>query len=623
MGRSLSGDELQRRQHRKILERCVLDGDLFERWLARKGKGLRALEAGEYEGWTLDLAQLLCVCEDPVLWCQAFLDDPKASPGTPYTFFEYQKSSVRAWNQDVVHQDGAEVGKTREIVALLLWCMCTARAFTVRQPSVLVAAPQKTHLDEIIMEMEHHLGVEEGFDGRKPLIQHFWLKPVKTPHYLAKFRTPMGAGRVYFRPAGHDGESFRGVHVNAMAKFDEAAKAKNPVIWSEFVRAIMPGCYQRVYSVPDGDNSSRYHQMTREAIPGLKPGQKGFRLFHWPKTLMPEPFWSDDRKRDMIRRYGGESTPGYQRNVLGLHGQQENPVWAWSDLEPNIRDVPEFRAVSLAGNAEEQEMHVQAWRIDLDVNEGKKVPRVTYLADRHDDLGNFRVKDRELIRARVRKLLREFIEPLGQGVYWCGADLGFSRDPTEIAVWREIGTELRKVVRIKATGVTYDLQCELIYCLDEIFGFQPNWGVDFGNAGSTVVQNLHNLEDYAAGDYETRLTGFQFAAAVDAVGESGDVLEQEDKHGEPKPIRLPAKEHATNLLTERFQRAEMAMPYDEEPVANYSNHTAREGAKHRIFDKHDDHTIDADRQMMLRKVFNETIATVDNFAGGVQVRPAA
>ncbi|RCX32066.1 hypothetical protein [Thioalbus denitrificans] len=606
----------------QIRNRCVVDADDFDWWLGEKAWSWQGLDRGDY-GLSLDQAQLLYVCEDPVLWARAFMEEPDT--GEPYNFWAYQQESVRAWFQDVIHQDGAEVGKTREIVALVLWGMCSGFGGSIQRPQVLVGAPQQTHLDEIIMAIEEHVGEAEGQGGRKPLINRFWLKPKKHPHYMMRFNGPTGLGRVYFRPAGYDGEAFRGVHVNAMSFMDEAAKIKNPVCWSEFHRALKPGCVQRIYSVPDGDNATEYYRMTQRAVANLPADRPGMRLFHWPKTLMPDPFWSEERDREFQRRYGGRDTPGYQRNVLGLHGQQENPVWPWALLQQNIRDVPEYRSVHLVADAARGDLHVSAYRVELVTTEGsRRSPQEHWLVDRDDDLAPFKAKDRTAVREAVRRLLREFITPPGPGRYWCGADLGFAKDPTELMVWREVGGELRRIARIHAKGLGYDVQCELIYCLDELLDFQPEWGIDFGNAGTAVVQMLQALDEYADAHYDERLTGFNFSASVDCIDEEGNVLEEPDqKTGDPKPVRKPAKEWATDVITLRLQRAGYAMPWDPDVIQHYSNHTAREGARNRIFSKDNDHTIDADRVALLRKVYSEQIGVADVFASGVQRRDVA
>ena len=497
-------------ENRIIQDRCVVDVDRFDAWLAQRGYAWQKLARGEY-GFTLEQAQLRHICEDPVLWCRAFLNEADPSEAmvqrygdnVPYQFWDYQEISVRHWFQDVVHQDGAEVGKTREISAILIWGMCTSFGFTVRNPSVLVGAPQQTHLDEIIMAIEAHVGENDASSGRKPWINRFWVKPKKHPHYMMKFRSPDCSpnqlGLVYFRPAGHDGEAFRGVHVNAGAFFDEAAKVKNPVCWSEFWRACKPGCFRRVYSVHDGDTSSEFHKYTGQAIKDLPPETPGWRLFHWPKSLMPHPFWSPERDREFQRLYGGKDAPGYIRNVLGLPGQQENPVWSWSMLEANIRNVPDYRAIKIRIDESHEVLELEVYSVTMEINNGKKHGVEALITERTEELTAYTTPATR--REAISDLLREFIEPIEQGVLWGGADLGFSNDPTEILISQELGHEMRDRVRIQAKGVSYDLQCELIYALDELLGFNTQFGIDFGSAGTAVVQMLQNLEIYQKGEY--------------------------------------------------------------------------------------------------------------------------
>src|SRR5690606_31982952 len=149
---------------------------------------------------------------------------------------------------------------------------CTSVGGRVPNPHSLVAAPQQTHLDEIIMALEAQFGVAEGL-SQPSLISSFWLKPARTPHTMLRFLSPNplrpdkpSISRTYFRPGGHDGEAFRGVHVNAFGMFDEAAKVKNKVIFSEFWRALKPGARSRIYSVPDGDRGSEFFRLTQQAV---------------------------------------------------------------------------------------------------------------------------------------------------------------------------------------------------------------------------------------------------------------------------------------------------------------------------------------------------------------------
>lgn len=614
---------------RQMSDRGVFAPEEFDEWLAQRGWAWQALDRGDY-GLGFDEAMVLFVFEDPVRWCETFLVEPRT--GDPWRFFDYQRESLRSWRQDVVHQDGAEVGKTREIMCFVLWAMCTSMGLTIRRPWILVGAPQQTHLDEIILAIEEQVGAQEGGDEAKgTLLSQFWLKPKRTPHMMQRFRTiPLGAGerpgigRVYYRPAGHDGEAFRGVHVNGAVIMDEAAKLKREVQWSEFWRAAEPGAAKRVYSVPDGDRSTGFFRLTQQAVPNLEIEKPGWRLFRWPKTIMPAPFWSEDRDAGFVRLFGGRHTPGYQRNVLGEWGDAENPVWSWETLLPNVVDVPDFRVLKLTADHARGELAVECKRIELAQEKGRKVGIDHWLHDASIDLEPFARGSDAGRRKAMRELLRAHLPGAARGVFWAGADLGETNDPTEIILSEEIGPRLRDVVRVSARGLPYHMQRELIYCLAELYGFLPHWGVDLGSAGTVVVKDLQTLEDYEKARFEETLTGFQFSNAVDCIDEQGEALtERDDGEGDPDVIRAPAKHWATQCMSVRMQGVGYAMAYDTEVLNRITNHTARPGTKWPIYAKKDDHEIDARRMQMLRKVYDEQFNYPDVFSVGAHERSAA
>jgi hypothetical protein len=612
---------------RQISDRAVLDNDYFDWWLSAKGWAWEMLDRGEY-GVTLDEAKLLCVWEDPVLWLAAFVDDPDT--GNPYTFWDYQIPSVRAWHQDVVHQDGAEVGKTREIIGLVLWGGITGFGFSYRQPSMLIGAPMQTHLDEIIMAVEEVVGVSDALPDQKSILKQFWAKPKKHPHYLMRFIIPNffdpskpGISRVYYRPAGHDGTAFRGVHVNAAAFMDEAAKIPADVCWTEFRRAKKPGCVERMYSVPDGRRNTLYYNTCMRAVPNLEPGKPGVRLFKWPKTLMPAPFWSEERRRKFVDDYGGIDSPGYLRNVLGEHGQPEDTVFPWSIIVPSLRDVPEYRGVKLIAEPNTNALNIEGYRIELEITqEGNKISHKHLLADRAETLDQFTGDaDRTAVRNRVRDMLREFFTPPTHvAELYFGADLGYSRDPSEFMLWSRTGQELRRIGRLSLKGASYDLQCEIIFCLDELFGFNGNWCIDLGNAGIAVMQIMQSSEIFDDGNYQDRMMGIQFAEVRDAIDEDGNIVEKENNEGDTKILRLPMKQLATDLWLRRYQRHHVTQPYDNDVIQDYMGHTARAGNSDKlIYNKENDHTIDADRAALLGKVLHEG-AGVDVFLTGACIR---
>ena len=328
----------------------------------------------------------------------------------------------------------------------------------------------------------------------------------------------------------------------------------------------------------------------------------------------------------MVRRFGGRNTPGYQRNVLGEHGQAENPVWPWGILLPNVVDVPDYRVIKLHADAEADSLNVEVQRVKLSVQDGRKVGEYEWLQDSTIALRPLLKGDDQARRQAMQDILRPHVRGAGQGVFWAGADLGERNDPTEIILSEEVGATLHDRVRIQARGFPYHLQEELIFVLDALFSHLPFWGVDLGSAGTTVVKDLISVDRFADGYFEDRMVGFHFQQNVECIGEDGEVLEDEDtRTGERRVLAAPAKHWATQCITARLQNGGYAIPYDNDALNSMATQTARAGAKWPIYSKVDDHHPDARRQQMLRKLraLIEEGADIDLFAAGVSERTAA
>ncbi len=538
---------------------------------------------------SLEEFQLAIICADPVLWCAAFLRNPD-DPDRPWTYWDYQEESIR-YNGNTLHECGAEVGKTREIIGFILY-----KAFNVSNGSGLVTAPMTIYLLEIIDSIAEQLNYNTLLG--KALILHR-----KQPHHHMKFSNGF---KIDFRPTGHDGEALRGVHVSTFAMFDEAAKAKNPDIWKEFWRASKPGCVHKAYSTPDGDRSTVFYRLCQKADGKLKSedeesgdiGLKNltFHKFHWSKELMPPPFWTPERRRFYIEQYGGEDSPGYQQNVLGNWGDPENSVFPWYQFQRLLHDIPEYRCLKILVDESQGEVSLYGYELVAPIVDGvKSKPESVTLCDKRISKHQFDIKAE----------IKAFFDG-APGLHFGGADLGFSQDPTELYVKLVYGKTHRLTARVQLKGVTYDQQADAIDALDDIYDAGADtmgWGVDFGNAGSAVVHNLQGQEQYQHKSYEDRLTGYQFGAAYDAVDEDGEPI-IDKKTG--KPLRLSGKELSTDLLTTKMQRVQLQYPYDPDIILYYPSHTYRNGQTRRIFKDIDDHAIDADRVLTLRVVLPGT-----------------
>ncbi|MCP4747286.1 MAG: hypothetical protein GY874_14270 [Desulfobacteraceae bacterium] len=580
-------------------------GEVFDRVLEELDWTYHQLARGELPSpfKTLEEFQLAIICDDPLLWCQAFLREPEdPDHKEPYNFFDYQIESLR-YDGSTIHKCGAEVGKTREIVA---WVM--HKMFTAPGGSGIIGAPQQTHLDEIIEALVDQF-------NWNPDLTAVLKRHKKHPHHAFYLNNGF---KVDFRPSGHDGEAYRGVHVRTFAIKDEAAKDKNKRQWSEFWRAMKPGAVAKIYSVPDGDRSCEFFKLGQRAartssdapkIEGMSGHLKNleFRLFKWAKTAMPYPYWSKERKKFYVEQFGGEDAPEYQHNVLGEDGDPENTVFPWHQLKLCIKDVPEYRALKILVDTSQGEVIVTGYRCLYTVKDGEPIPQTQTLIDKVYSKARFfdRQKDQG---SEFTQLIKQFFVS-APGAKRGGADLGFSGDPTEIIVKNIIGKRERLVARLQLKHVTYDQQCQALDALDDVYAPAESitWGTDFGNAGSAVAHDLQGLEIYEDKDYDDRLRGYMFESTADNVDEDGDPV-IDAKTG--KPAKITLKELATDILVKKMQRQELEYPPDPDIVLFYTNHTVRMGQRHRIFKKEDDHLIDADRTQMLAKLLSEVVEDI-------------
>ncbi len=596
--------------------------------LAKRGWGFEQMANGccldaHGEPITLDEFQLYLTTQRPSLFAAAYLTEPDT--GEPYSFWDYQLPSVDYTHGDVVHEDGAEVGKTREIAALLCWSAFTGHGGRLRKPVHLVAAPLTSHLGEISRAIEEQIDLNKDLQAITKLTKgKRWMR-YENNHLLMEFNTNVW---IFFRPAGSDGNAFRGVHANGFCMFDEATKIKNAIIFSEFHRAMKPEATSRIYSVPDGDRSCEFFAMCQRAMAfdefqrrypdgytgnGRPPAVR----FNWPKTKMPDPFWNEDRRKYFVQLYGGSDSAGYVRNVLGGWGDAESSVFPWATFGPCVVDVPEYRRLKVMVDAKDGRVTLELTRFDAVVEGNRVSGREVVIWERFEPLSNWERQDD--CRDSIERIVFGAFADMPRGDNYAGADLGQTRDPTEIMVKIKRGDTLRMHSRIQIKGCEYRHQCEFIRAIDLLLdpdAERAAWGADPGNAGTVVIGMLANEDRYQDRNFAMRLSGYAFGGGYDAVDLHGDVITDE-KSG--KPIRQNGKELSTDLLVMAMQKRRLQYPVDPELSLYYPSHTYKQGPRYRTFATVDDHVIDADRQLMLNVVLND-YGQHDAFACGANKR---
>ncbi|MFP4501294.1 MAG: hypothetical protein ACLFTT_09880 [Candidatus Hydrogenedentota bacterium] len=171
-----------------------------------------------------------------------------------------------------------------------------------------------------------------------------------------------------------------------------------------------------------------------------------------------------------------------------------------------------------------------------------------------------------------------------KGAYYLGCDLGFARDPSEFVVYRCAPPHLVNVLRLRLDGVNYARQQAIIEVLDAAYDFR-RIGIDCGNAGRAVAHNL-----MARGPtWCERVSAVEFGGSIDLA-----------PLPDGSPNRRRVKQYMTELLQRRMAERTIVFPAIADREQQYAGHTYHVNAAGNIvYDKGNDHLIDADRVALL------------------------
>jgi hypothetical protein len=568
-----------------------------ESYLERRGHSWRQLERGELPH-SLEDIQWYLINTDPVLWVECNLVERPENGGGRWRLFDYQKASLR-YAGDVINSSAAEVGKTRELMALIAFYLVNRRGrilFVGNQDGTIEEC-----WDELTFQVARNpwLGQQLPAEGQK-------LKPYRS------WRAANG-NRLITRPTGHDGTPLRGVHANLILG-DEVAKWHEPAIFKELWRAALPGCSIRLYSVPDGLRTTRFYELKRSATPLVEQDprettavpkthegpttltDRPWVLFHWTKPMMPAPFWGPDREAEAVRRYGAKDTNGFRQNVLGDDGEPEEAVFPWSRLKPILCYVPDYRCIQMTWDGS---------RGVADVFVGRLSPSYTLAATGDDSpvTASPWIVEREeevpLDLFDAAAFVASVVARLPEGQYVAGGDFGGSVDqPTELLFFRLAGPQMTCVLRVQLRRFEYPVQAAVMKRL-EACAVLPSygWGLDATGVGSAAEQQFRSLID----DPE-HVSGFVWNANRPHVNpDTGEPL-VELKNGKPVERQVSNKEFATQLLEIDVPPGNLRLPLDPVFLSEWPSHTSRKlPSGKRAFNDKADHTIDAARAARLRR----------------------
>jgi hypothetical protein len=275
--------------------------------------------------------------------------------------------------------------------------------------------------------------------------------------------------------------------------------------------------------------------------------------------------------------YRSRDNPDYRRSVLGLHGDATNPLFVLHRLM----------------NAVDEDLSS-----DYNTN-----------VYRHMRINYEMLTDRGASYSPVEFLDFPDVHRHGYVAYWCGMDIGYTKDPSEILVFGEFkkGNQaaLRLLSRIHLERLEAPVQGEVIAQVMSFY--QPRvFAMDKTGNGLPLFQYLQS--DYP--DVAAQIKGYNFSEKIlvdfdEAVVAS---LKEGDDDVKEAGIERIVLEYATDKLREYVDRQLFELPWDTELIGEfqgqtyvYSNKATMDvyGRPRRIFSQGNFHGLDAARMAAL------------------------
>lgn len=567
---------------------------------------------------------------DPVKWGQAFLVN---RDGAPRSYWSHQIEDLHAQEDNIIHLDGRDVGKTANLTTLALHY-----ALTTPKGSALIAAALNGQLISILEEIEFQLEQNPKLDDSIAIAKNGHRKILRSPYPRIEFANGCV---LYFRPAGPYGEAFRSLHVQRIW-VDEAAWLSEEA-WRALRQCLKARGKMRVYSTPNGVRNTTYYRLTQSPR---------WRVFRWPSWLNPD--WDKQHETDLLEFYGGHTSPGWQHEVAGEHGAPSYGAFHPEQFTRCLQDIHEYRKVVITGQE---------------------------LAD---------CADEQQTAARLEMLLG--LTP-ARGTYFIGGDLGYTHDPTELLVFQEYALQeaaprgplpqdpdlsdtwftkpetrnpipgshdprpetqnpipgshdprpetrnpipgsLRLVLRVHMESVPYPHIAQTLAILDQTYA-PIAIGIDNGGNGLAVIQELLTLDKYK--DPPTAPLRRRVSALAPSTNDSTSQIPVPHScfHGRlhgfdfgsvttfPLPdgteARKRTKELMTSLINGALQRREIAFPIDDREIEDQfltQTYSLNNGII--VYSKGNDHIIDATRCAVLAR---EKTRDQGLFADGTPTTP--
>lgn len=397
----------------------------------------------------------------------------------PFEFAWYQKEILCDFNPYVSVCTSRAVGKTVSQYSLLLWALIF-KLFP--DDYILYTVPSKVHLEPVFTNLVRLF-------RNNSLLKNFI--DTKSGVNNSEYKITLKNGAVLLcRIAGQSGtgSNLIGLHT-PWIEVDEAGYFP----WNAFqemqpsLNTWTPGHREIVSGVPTGMRENNVLYTTDQEAESYTKHRV---------SAYDNPRITDKDIEKAIDQYGGAESEDFTHYVLGQHGR---PVFSLFD-----RSLFKMETYPV-------------YRLNID---GLKSEEFAELLSKIDAFPR--------------------IDEAQYGVIF-GIDLGYT-EPTAITIkYLDSKDRIKFHGRIRLTKVAYPVQEILIDALDTKFN-PLIIGVDRGNAGLSVIQNLQERPEFAHKNYSERLYPIDFSSSV-SLGLNAEGVETKAK---TKPFLVSVLQEMTN-----------------------------------------------------------------------------
>jgi hypothetical protein len=523
----------------------------------------------------------------------AFIDDTKTEPildenGEPVLneqgemTFQPGDGCFRAWPFQWAWwrcDDKLQIDRASRSVGKSLSIKLRTFAFPFLHPGgeMIITAPEGVHLDAVTDNVETlytncRLAREMVSKGRGG---------IKHRPFMINFAN---GARIMGRIPQRDGKGIKGTHP-IWLEMDEASDWPEQA-WAEIAPTLKEG---------DARARWRAHGVTRGVGGGFDERcqpDSGWKVHALP--AMYRPTWNDAERERNIREYGGSTDAvDYRRNIYGLPGDQNSPIFVLYRLMENV-DIDTSS--------------------DFNLNE--------YVSPSIDES---MVRDVECIE----QLLDMPGSHLKYENFWIGMDVGWTLAPSSIVVFAEAPqgknpTKLKLLARILLKKVATDDQADAIIHLLDLY--RPRaFAIDATGAGFPLFQQVQNMarKRPEIKHIVPRIKGYNFSEKVIAEFDDGVKIDENDPNGwEEAAIKRNVLEWSTDVLRGMVDQYRLILPYDKSIIGEfqgqtwtYSKSALDAYGRKKLYSAGQFHTLDACRMAVLayqQEAINEFVKSKED-----------